>query len=685
MEISKVQLNNFKQYYGIVEVNLSATSEKNLVVIGGKNGHGKTNFLVSLVWCLYGNNISSVDDFFRKEVKGGYSRFLAKALNWQAKQEGITSFSVSIKFSNVEISEGFYSTSQGNVEVQIVREYNTIDGNETLNILINGSELELMKEDEEKMSFINDYIIPIQAAKFVFFDAEKIAEIAELNLSEQGRIMNEALGKLLGLDTYSNLVDDLEAMRKNLKKESATKEIYDNIEVLENKKELNSQRITELKESIENIDEKIYSNQREIADIEKFLTDHGVTLGDVDLAALLKRKKELEEQKSEISVNLFDHLEIIPFCISAGKMQEVISQLNLEEEYNASQYENENFKEKSNALIESLFNKEPFPNEDISLKQKSFYLEKADQLFNKIFLNSNSIDILDFQHDLSRSDIQHIHSVYNALNLSNDERFETLYTDLIKIDNDLNKVTNDIRKAEGEVVDDEITEIRSKKDSLFTEIGNLNIEKGKMEQEKIGHELENNTLETRIENLLTTVSISKNKKKKLEDISKYIEVLNSFIDSEKREKHEKIATSILQELNHLMHKKLIQKVKVQIIPDNKGLEVLLYNIEGNEILKDDLSKGEQQLYISSLLKSILNESISDLPVFIDTPLGRLDREHKENILDNYYPSLANQVVIFSTDDEITTGRLKRIEKIVSRTYLLENSEGNTIINPGYFN
>ena len=135
-----------------------------------------------------------------------------------------------------------------------------------------------------------------------------------------------------------------------------------------------------------------------------------------------------------------------------------------------------------------------------------------------------------------------------------------------------------------------------------------------------------------------------------------------------------------------MHKKeLIKDVAVKILPDNMGLEVLLYDDSGIIIHQELLSMGEQQIYVSCLLKAILKESISDLPVIIDTPLGRLDIEHKENILKNYYPSLANQVIIFSTNDEITTKRLNTIKDIVNCTYLLKNQDNKTSFIKGYFN
>lgn len=685
MEISKVTFRNFKQYYGQIEVNFNVSYNQNVIVIGGKNGHGKTNFLIGLVWCLYGSNISSVDEIFKQQVKGGYSRFLTKALNWTAKQEGLTSFLVEISFNNVELSEGLHLSSNSGTQVTVRREYDTINGDENLSIFIEGKELELMKDDDEKTSFINDYIVPIQAAKFVFFDAEKIADIAELNLSEQGRIMNEALGKLLGLDVYENLVGDLEIARKNLKKESATQEIYDQIDSFENKRKINLDKITLLLQDIDSIDDQYYSNQRQISDIEKYLSEHGIIIGEVDLTALLEQKRNLEEQKIDISTVFYDHLEIIPFCISAGKMQELVTQLHNEDQIKISQYENETFIEKSALLIENLFNKEPFPSEDISLKQKFFYLNKADSLFKQIFLDVSSNEDVLFEHDLSKADTQFIYSLYDSLKSSNDEKFESFYKELVRIENDLTKVNNDIRKAEGEMISDEITELKSKKEELKKTNENLLIEKGKKEQAKIALDIENQQLETKIENLLSKVDISKTKKKVLNEISQYIDTLNLFIENEKKEKHINLEESILNELNRLMHKSLIKNIKVRLIPDNKGLEVLLFDQHNREILKEDLSKGEQQLYISSLLKAILNESVSDLPVFIDTPLGRLDKQHKENILDNFYPTLANQVVIFSTDEEITESRLQRIRNIVSQTYILTDNNGNAVLTKGYFN
>jgi DNA sulfur modification protein DndD len=102
--------------------------------------------------------------------------------------------------------------------------------NETLSIIDFASNLEIFDDESDKINFINDYIIPIDAAKFVFFDAEKIAEIANLSIKDEGSFINDALGKILGLDTYETLIEDIEFYINSLKKEGASKNLQEHCE-----------------------------------------------------------------------------------------------------------------------------------------------------------------------------------------------------------------------------------------------------------------------------------------------------------------------------------------------------------------------------------------------------------------------------------------------------------------------
>jgi DNA sulfur modification protein DndD len=144
-------------------------------------------------------------------------------------------------------------------------------------------------------------------------------------------------------------------------------------------------------------------------------------------------------------------------------------------------------------------------------------------------------------------------------------------------------------------------------------------------------------------------------------------------------------------MKKLMHKlkdagnnNFIAAVKVDILPDNDGLKILLYDNEGNVRQKESLSQGEKQIYISSLIKAILSLSIQEFPIFIDTPLGRLDDDHIKQILLYYYPDLAGQVILMATNNEIPPSRLKLVKDCVSKTYLLENRNNQTNFKQGYF-
>jgi DNA sulfur modification protein DndD len=76
MTIKEIELYNFRIYKGSNQISLSSADSQNIFIISGKNGYGKTTFLMSLVWCLYGRNMQEVDDLYKKEIadQGGYSK-----------------------------------------------------------------------------------------------------------------------------------------------------------------------------------------------------------------------------------------------------------------------------------------------------------------------------------------------------------------------------------------------------------------------------------------------------------------------------------------------------------------------------------------------------------------------------------------------------------------------------------
>jgi len=71
------------------------------------------------------------------------------------------------------------------------------------------------------------------------------------------------------------------------------------------------------------------------------------------------------------------------------------------------------------------------------------------------------------------------------------------------------------------------------------------------------------------------------------------------------------------------------------------------------VLEADLtSAGQKEVLAFALIWSLVHLASHDLPVLVDTPLGRLDSIHRRNVLREFFPRLGGQVIILATDEEI---------------------------------
>jgi DNA sulfur modification protein DndD len=113
----------------------------------------------------------------------------------------------------------------------------------------------------------------------------------------------------------------------------------------------------------------------------------------------------------------------------------------------------------------------------------------------------------------------------------------------------------------------------------------------------------------------------------------------------------------------------------------------MYHKDGNEIFLSQLNAGAKQTVMQVLLKVLYNLGDYEPPVMIDTVMGVLDKESREVILEHYFPDLAHQTILLSTDTEITTEHdFDRLQAYVAKTYTLHRDKQNqcTTITEDYF-
>ncbi|WP_299123329.1 DNA sulfur modification protein DndD [uncultured Tenacibaculum sp.] len=693
MKFKEISINNFRQYHGNVIIDLETNADKNIVLIGGRNGYGKTNLLLSIVWCLFGDKISQVDDNFKREIQKekNYSLFMKQSINWSAHKENENTFSTSLVISEIELPE-IKSISTKIDSIIIKREFNVLSMEEKLSIIDKQTTKELFDDEIDKVNFINDYIIPLDAAKFVFFDAEKIAEIANLSIKEEGSFLNDALGKILGLDIYESLIEDLNDFANNLKKEGASKNIQE--QLIDREK-----AIKIAKNEIEQFEEENAEKQKEIDDLKKeirifqnLISEHSKQGNSTfdrqgiieNISSLKEKEKELEERFGELS-------EIIPLAMLTGKLEEIHEHIEIQDKNEISiKSLNENSKKIEN-FIERLFNQPPEPtNSSMTLKDKMFYYEKAQSLGSELFAKKNEVKDLSFEHDLNNSEKKLIEDTINLVNIQSKDLFETTIEEYNSVKIELNGLNNTLNKIDADLEDELILEYSSKKENSERRIADFHETIGGNKGTIIKLQKDISRLNQQYQALLKKVEINQQNRLKINKSNEYLHVLKAFVHEQKEFKKESLSKNILAEMQKLMHKlntsdnNFITDVKVTILAEGNGMKITLYNSQDTEVKKEILSQGEKQLYISSLIKAILKESVQSLPIFIDTPLGRLDDEHIKNILLYFYPDLSEQVVILSTNNEITPKRYKDISTNVSKAYLLVNDGENTNLKKGYF-
>jgi DNA sulfur modification protein DndD len=144
-----------------------------------------------------------------------------------------------------------------------------------------------------------------------------------------------------------------------------------------------------------------------------------------------------------------------------------------------------------------------------------------------------------------------------------------------------------------------------------------------------------------------------------------------------------LRTEFVRCFNQLARKaELVSDVRI----DPETFAVTLIDRDGNEVQKASLSAGEKQIYAIAMLWALARTSGRPLPMIIDTPLARLDSEHRWNLIERYFPAASHQVVLLSTDTEVDVRLLHALGSNVSHTYRLDYDPGtqSTTAALGYF-
>ncbi len=681
MFIKEIVLKNFGIYKGRNQIELSPTDDKNIIVVSGKNGFGKTTFLMSLVWCLYGKQMEKVDELYQKEIadKGGYVKYIGNSLNRLAKVEGEAKFSVSITFGDVKIPEITCS------EIEITRSYDIITSTrgDTVEVLVDGFKNELIqdltsdgKQDGEEI-FIRDFILPIEIAKFFFFDAEKIVSLAEVNSLEQRKLLSKAYTEVLGIKRYEDLKESLDNLQDDYRKKSAKPEEKTKLNQIKADIKNIKIKIGSIDERIQKLDDEKMEKESEFEEIQRKLIRGGNQMTLEELNTLKEKESTLNTELTELKDSLKELFDLIPFGLAGETLMEVSTQLKDEQSIRTNKFKQDDVNEKVNSVLDDLeASKKDFP-VVITTSIRKFYDDQISKLIKKHFFSDTDEIPSNFKslHDFTDSETNEVNTLINNLKLIFKEKYTKLNKEYSSSKSKISSISRKIRNAEKDTEDEYTSNLKEKKEKLGERISNIENEKGDLREEKGSLDNDNKTSKTRQTELRNKIDDSSKYSAKEEKAKDLINILNSFIKSLKEEKKKSLEENMINQLTTLMHKEdFIKKVEVDINLSGDDVDINLFNTRDEKIDKGSLSMGERQMYASALLKALVDESDIEFPVFIDSPMQKFDKDHAENMINEFYPNVSKQVVLFPLiHKELTEDEFTMLKPRISKSYIINNT------------
>lgn len=686
MIIKSITLNNYRLYEGDNTIVFNNKEDKNICLISGENGFGKTTFLHSLIWCLYGRLITEVEAEVRKDIaNNGYNAFLKGNLNNNARArfeamgdndkeqirrrgytpenehlKSMTTYFVAIDFADVVIP------SLPCTSLKVIRSYDMVTEKESVDILIDGVKNELTAEIGSEV-FINDFILNKDIARFFFFDSEQIVALAETNTSAERKRLCSAYNEVLGVRKYEELKRNLENVRLRFRKKSSDVESRERLIALLDKQNKLEKEIEEVKQRTSDCEKVLSSLRAEDESIQLQLMREGNNTTTLEIQRVESVIASAKQKDEEYKKKLKTFIDFAPFAISGKLFQETRNQL----EHDFKLNEDKNLQLSKNLVVSDITSDLLLMLSKVAIPQEtSFALQQEIQSI----LEKYKGDVSEEQTllPLLEHDYEEFMAVYNNVTTTYKAEFEHLADDYRKNKQILERNSRRLSNINSKESDELIKNIRSKKN----DIEHLISEKDK--EIRLTHETlgtltqELATISKQVSELSKKVSLDDSDAKKDKVAELLISELSTFLVSLKQEKKFSLEKRIKGVLNNLMHKEDFIG-RVEVIINGEDMDIELYTVDDKLINKDSLSKGEQQLYATSILKALVDESGIQFPVFIDSPLQKFDKSHATKIITEFYPQISKQVVLFPLlYKELTADEYEVMKPLVNATYLIKN-------------
>ena len=654
MIISRVTLFNFGLYRGEHTVAFPNSEDGRCVtLIGGLNGRGKTTFLDAVTLAMYGKRALRM--LQNERIK--YSTYILNHINKSAKprKAGITI-----------VLDGL-SNFPGGLIIERSWSSDSLDSvDERFTVMHDGAEDKYLSENWD---YYVEEILPLNISRFFFFDNEKIAQIAD---DETFESVKTSIKVLLGITTIDQLIEDMSKLMSSTYaelKNSARSDVLKKIADVE--AEINTTE-TEIQENIQetgHLRTRLGSAKKQYEEYERDFWAKGGKLG-LQKEEITQKRESLENELKEQGEDALEAASLsgTPLLLCPRLVKDAYDLHRASEESRAAAYAGRII-DRMHRLLQSSHYDAAFV-----VQAESFLQTARNQIEGTSHSDESSLSataqamLTQFVMTCADRSIALTELVARARKIENEIANIDLLLSFEASENDVKKLWADMQKLTAETLQYEM-EIRGKEERL-TQLNNR-LEMLRRRREAV-HKENLSTMQGRDESL-----------RKIRYATMTQNVMAEFRKRILVQRSAELQNKIYECFSFMVQKdSIIQGIRID--PDTLDIKLIDYN--GNELLKDQLSAGEKQLFAVSIIWGLAQSSGYDMPVIIDTPLGRLDSQHRTNFVERYLPYASKQVIVLSTDEEVNGKYWDLIKPNVNAVYTLvyDEAQHGSSIQSGYF-
>ena len=692
MIVDSIRLKNFKPFYGTNSIDFELTN--GILLVGAKNDRGKTALLESIYFCLYG--FDSGDELSSEEKRN-------QCINKRASTEGDGEVFVEITFTH---KGKYYSIKRVLTFLEVENEADrTVEKHDVIVTVEEGEEkgheVLIDTRDDHELGDCDDFIdnvLPQNISKFFIFDGERIDQFAKrFGIGDSD--VRESIETILGVDELNNSIKDLKRYAIDFYKDKyinakSRKDERDNL-----KKELRSidEKHEKVKEDISTKSERIDVIDNKIRQAEK----------DISKATDLKNKYE-DLVRAEYELNGNENIDNPSEYLSSDEIDDLTPSLSkkISDTRSSLQALNDQIGP-VNGLIAATYMRSTIELNSAAGQVAGVLQKMLHNRADRCYVCGRDIDEIDLSEEdefdkprdyLSKrleaalkettDDGMYILRVANELinaveadDISRSElvskyryltnRLEDLYQRRRTLSRRKERIRDAISTAslsveELDEVGERLEDLKHQRTSVNKELSSLKNKLNDIEEErrstkndlsKIGHPTQE---ETRFKKLVDISQSSRMAFKEIKDI---------YIEQQRKDIQEKASSLFLSMTNK---------------PDvYKGLNIsknyrLQIKTDGGVVSMEDQdpSRGARQIIAYSFIAGLAQFSSRDAPILVDTPVARLDDEHKENLLSEI-SHLSHQVAMFYQPNELSEDDINKIDdygNVINNYDIVEGNE-----------